>query len=45
MTGRFMRLARMLSPMSAHAHKSVIWTQDADFQGIKGAKYIEKKKK
>lgn len=30
---------------TAHAHKSVIWTQDADFKGIKGVKYIEKKKK
>lgn len=30
---------------TAHAHKSVIWTQDADFKGIKGVKYVEKKKK
>lgn len=30
---------------TAHAYNSVIWTQDADFKGIKGVKYIEKKKK
>ncbi|MEK6726525.1 MAG: type II toxin-antitoxin system VapC family toxin [Deltaproteobacteria bacterium] len=30
---------------TAHAHNSVIWTQDADFKGIRGVKYIEKKKK
>ena len=30
---------------TAHAQNSVIWTQDADFKGIKGVKYIEKKKK
>lgn len=30
---------------TAHANKSVVWTQDADFKGIKGVKYIEKKKK
>ncbi len=30
---------------TAHAHKSVIWTQNADFKGIKGVEYIGKKKK
>jgi len=30
---------------TAHFHNSVIWTQDADFKGIKGVKYIDKKKK
>ncbi len=30
---------------TAHAYNSVIWTQDAGFKGIKGVKYIEKKKK
>jgi len=26
-------------------HKSLVWTQDADFKGIKGVKYVEKKKR
>ena len=30
---------------TAQVYKSVIWTQDADFKGIKGVKFIEKKKK
>ena len=30
---------------TAYAHKSFIWTQDGDLKGIKGVKYIEKKKK
>ncbi len=29
----------------AQLKKAVIWTQDADFRGIKGVKYIEAKKK
>ena len=29
---------------TAHAHNSVIWTQDADFKGIRGVKYIEKRR-
>lgn len=27
---------------TAQAHKAVVWTQDADFQGIAGVQFIEK---
>jgi predicted nucleic acid-binding protein len=30
---------------TAHSHAAVIWTQDEDFKGIKGVRYIEKKTK
>jgi predicted nucleic acid-binding protein len=30
---------------TARAHAAVIWTQDEDFKGIKGVRYIEKKTK
>ncbi len=30
---------------TARAHTAVIWTQDEDFKGIKGVRYIEKKNK
>ena len=29
---------------TAKAHVAIIWTQDADFKGIEGVKYIAKKK-
>lgn len=29
---------------TARAHGAIIWTQDADFKGIEGVKYIVKKK-
>ena len=28
----------------AHAHKALIWTQDADFKGLDGVKYMDKRK-
>ena len=27
---------------TAQAHKAILWTQDADFKGIEGVRYIEK---
>jgi predicted nucleic acid-binding protein len=30
---------------TANAHRATLWTQDADFDGIKGVKYISKHKK
>ncbi|MGD9091367.1 MAG: type II toxin-antitoxin system VapC family toxin [Anaerolineales bacterium] len=30
---------------TAHTHNATIWTQDADFKGIQGVKYIEKNRK
>ena len=29
---------------TAHYYQATVWTQDADFKGIKGVKYIPKKK-
>jgi predicted nucleic acid-binding protein len=30
---------------TARTHAAVIWTQDEDFRGIKGVRYIEKRQK
>jgi toxin FitB len=36
-------LADGISLATAYMHKAVIWTQDADFKGLRDVKYIEKK--
>lgn len=37
-------LADSIILATAKAHGAIIWTQDADFKGIDGVKYITKKK-
>ena len=29
---------------TGHLHQATVWTQDADFKGLKGVEYIRKKK-
>ena len=28
---------------TAHAYHAILWTQDADFQGLEGVQYIERR--
>ena len=38
-------LANSVILATARSHAAVIWTQDEDFKGIKGVRYIEKRQK
>jgi len=41
-SARKLAMANSIILATARAHKAILWTQDADFEGIAGVEYISK---